>query len=107
MARLEWDWKFPMQLVITRFIARRTDSQRGKIHAMLRDMAKHTDSTEVNMKLWAKFQPFWPQEEKLIFGKPEFEPKSESQLTVEEESGIISRLQAIGDEYKVEWTDAS
>ena len=94
-----------MQLVITQFRRRRTDDQRGKLHCQLRDMAKHTDSTEANMKLWAKLQPFWPQEEKMIFGIAEFEPKSESQLTVEEESEIISRLQVIGDEFNVSWSE--
>jgi hypothetical protein len=102
----QWNWDHPMQLVITQFKRRRTDDQRGKLHGMLRDLANHNDVSEEYMKQqWAKGQTFWPSSERIINGYPEWVPKSEAQLTVEEESEIISRLQAIGDEFSVQWSE--
>ena len=103
-----WDWTSQMQIVVTRFQRKRTDSQRGKIHSMLRDFANHNDVSEEYMKQqWAKGEPWWPGEERIINGKPEWIPKSESQLTVVEESEIISKMQVIGDNFSVTWSERS
>ena len=107
LARLDWDFKKPMQLVITQFRRRRTTAQQSKIHPMLRDLANHNDVTEGQMKDWAKGLPCWPGEERTLHGEREWLAKSEAQLTVEEESEIISRLQAIGDEFNVSWSEPS
>ena len=105
----DWDWNTPIEITYRRFRRKRTTSQQAKIHAMIRDLARHNDMEgeigELKMKTIIKFNcPKWPGEEQVVNGQIEYVPKSEKELTVEEESEVIFYLQATGDEFGVEWT---
>jgi len=104
LALANWNWDHPAVVEIKRFRAKRTSEQQAKLHAMLRDMARHNGISEEQMKIHAKFESYWPQEERVINGMPAFIALSESQLTVEQESEVISQLQAVGDTFGVEWS---
>lgn len=71
----------------------RTLSQSKKLHAMMGDMAEFTGVT--NMKGFIKTLEFWPTVGVLQFGVHRNAPKSEADLSKEEESEIIEALYAL------------
>lgn len=83
----------------------RTRRQSKRLHAMLRDLAIFLD--EPDMKGIVKNLDIWPREERLklffkedgsSYKKTVMQPKSEADLSIEEESLIIELLFKIGSE---------
>ena len=79
-------------------VAPRTRSQSRKLHAMITQIGDETGDS--NMKAAIKQMDFWPQVYAEPFGqKPMIVPRSEADLTKEEESDIIERLYQLAAEY--------
>lgn len=72
----------------------RTAKQSRKVHAMFGDIADFTG--DKNIKQFIKGLEFWPEVYVEHFGQGKFVPKSESDLSREEESVVIEHLYLIG-----------
>ena len=79
-------------------VAPRTRSQSRKLHVMISAIGDETGDS--NMKAAIKQMDFWPQVYIEPFGqKPMIVPKSEADLSKQEESDIIERLYQLAAEY--------
>ena len=74
----------------------RTLSQSRKVHAMIDDLGNFCG--ERNMKSFIKTMEFWPTEIIEFNGDQKEVPKSEANLTKEEEAMVIEHLYMIGAE---------
>ena len=115
----QWDFTYPMSLQFKRYVRPRTSGQQAKIHCMFDDIGKSGGISGEQVKTKVKNNEFlsdgvkWPGTwEKSKLGQLTHEgkrliwqPKSESALSVKEESLLIEQLYAFGYTYSVEWSE--
>ena len=87
-----------------KWIPPRTGKQNRKVYAMLDDLAAFTGDR--NIKSWIKAMEFWPDVWVEHAGEGRMVPKSEADLSRDEESEVIEHLYIIGGELPgFEWSE--
>lgn len=88
---------------IKKWVPPRTLKQNRKVHAMFDDLADFTG--DKNIKAWIKSLAFWPEVYVEHAGQGQMVPKSEADLTRNEETEVIQHLYLIGAELPgFEWS---
>jgi hypothetical protein len=88
---------------IKKWVPPRSLKQNRKVHAMFDDLADFTG--DKNIKAWIKTLAFWPEVYVEHAGQGQMVPKSEADLSRDEETEVIQHLYLIGAELPgFEWS---
>ncbi len=95
----------PYEVWIRPFKRRRSLDQNAKMHAMIRELAKHIGYSETELKDYLK-SAYGPHETRNLFGSDTVVPKSTSNYTVDEAGEMIEILYMHGAEVGCVYQDA-